>query len=79
MAEDDAEAQKHFKHVEKGYGSKEIPYCTSFFKTVNSIWQLRFRTSMGKMVGIRTHQLIQGTKVKVALMVLSVLMFVMVI
>ena len=37
MAEDDAEAQKHFKHVEKGYGSKEIPYCTSFFKTVNSI------------------------------------------
>lgn len=34
---------------------------------------------MGKMVRIRTYQLLQGTKVKVAHMVLSVLMFVMVI
>ena len=35
MAEDDAEAQKHFKHAQNGYGSKEIPYCTSFFRLLN--------------------------------------------
>lgn len=40
---------------------------------------IEVQNEYGKMVGIRTHQLIEGTKVKVALMVLSVLMFVMVI